>query len=221
MENEVRQRKPIPFSWRLERKWCRNGVWGVFGSISVEREMGKTMNSHKFEGKTEKVLKTVFEMQNTRFSRLKQVAIKSPGQAAKTLKDKIVKIFLSVFCDWKVYPRGSRELSRENLFVPLATRPFTREQVAKINTRACGYSMRLGWPAIVSPKQGNTIFEIFQFLWKQSTFQKHLKHSKIFLCLNQQRLSMWKHILTSTITQMNMAFIEHKLVCCVWISAMR
>ena len=102
------------------------------------------MNSHKFEGKTEKVLKTVFEMQNTRFSRLKQVAIKSPGQAAKTLKDKIVKIFLSVFCDWKVYLRGSRELSRENLCVPLATRPFTREQVAKINTRACGCSMRLG-----------------------------------------------------------------------------
>ena len=103
-------------------------------------------------------------MQNTRFSRLKWVANKSPGLAAKTLKDKIVKNFLSVFRNWKVYPRGSRELSRENLCVPLATGPFTREQVAKINTRACGWSMRLGWPATESPKQGNTIFEIFQFL---------------------------------------------------------
>ena len=103
-------------------------------------------------------------MQNTRFSRLKQVAIKSPGQAAKTLKDKIVKIFLSVFCDWKVYPRGSHELSRENLCAPLMIGPFTRKQVAKINMQARGCSMRLGWPATKLPKQGNTVFEVFQFL---------------------------------------------------------
>ena len=43
---------------------------------------------------------------------------KSPVQAAKTLKVKIVKKFLSVFRDWKVYSRGSRELCRENLCVP-------------------------------------------------------------------------------------------------------
>ena len=103
-------------------------------------------------------------MQNTHFSRLGWVANKSSGQATKTLKDKIEKKFLSVFRDWKVYPRGSRELSRENLCVPLATGPFTREQVAKINMRARDWSMRLGWPATESPKQGNTIFEIFQFL---------------------------------------------------------
>ena len=47
MENEVRQRKPLPFSWRLEKKWCKNGVWGVFGSVLVEKEMGKTVNNHK------------------------------------------------------------------------------------------------------------------------------------------------------------------------------
>ena len=70
-------------------------------------------------------------------------------------------------------------------------------------------------------KTGQHCFWNFHFLWKQNTFQKHLKHSKIFLCLNQQRLSMRKHILSSTITQMNIAFIEHKLVCCVWISTMR
>ena len=75
-------------------------------------------------------------MQNTLFSRLKWVANKSPGLAAKTLKDKIVKNFLSVFRDWKVYPRGSHELSRKNLCVTLATGPFTHEQIAKINTRA-------------------------------------------------------------------------------------
>ena len=86
---------------------------------------------------------------------------KSPRQAAKTLKVRIVKKFLSVFRDYKVYSRGSRELSRENLCVPLTTGPFTREQVAKINTQARGCSMRLGWPAAKSPKQGNTVFEIF------------------------------------------------------------
>ena len=83
-------------------------------------------------------------MQNTRFSRLKQVANKSPGQAAKTLKVRIVKNFLSVFRNYKVYPQGSRELSHENLCVPFMTGPFTRKQVAKTNPRAHGYSMRLG-----------------------------------------------------------------------------
>ena len=108
-----------------------------------------------------KILKTLFETQNTRFSRLKWVANKSPGLAAQTLKDKIVKNVLSVFHNWKVYPRGSHELSRENFCVPLVTGPFTREQITKINMRARGWILRLGWPATESPKQGNNVFEIF------------------------------------------------------------
>ena len=43
--------KTHTFSWRFEKKWCKNGDWdvwhGVFGLDSVEREMGKTVNSHK------------------------------------------------------------------------------------------------------------------------------------------------------------------------------
>ena len=112
-------------------------------------------------------------MQNTRFSRLKWVANKSPGLAAKTLKDKIVKKFLSAFRDWKVYLRGSHKLSRENLCVPLTTGPFTREQVAKINTRARGWSMRLRWPTTESPKQGNTVFEIFFSFCKNKILSKN------------------------------------------------
>ena len=70
----------------------------MFGLVLVEKEMGKTVNSHKnSREKIEKVLKTVFEMQNTRFSRLKQVTSKPPGQAAKTLKYKIVKKFSKCF----------------------------------------------------------------------------------------------------------------------------
>ena len=38
--------------------------------------------------------------------------------------------------------------------------------------------------ASISPSREKDL-EIF-FLQKQNTFQKHLKHSKIFLCLNQQ-----------------------------------
>ena len=48
-------------------------------------------------------------------------------------KTKILKIFLSVFRNWKFYPRGSREVSRKNLCVPLATRPSTCEKVARLS----------------------------------------------------------------------------------------
>ena len=92
-------------------------------------------------------------MQNTRFWRLKWVANKLPELAAKTLKDtNVKKKFLSVFRDWKDYPRGSHELSRENFCVPLMTGPFTREQVTKINTRARGWILQLGWPTTESQK---------------------------------------------------------------------
>ena len=79
------------------------------------------------------------------------------GKPPKHSKSKLWKNFLGVFHDWKVYPWGSRE----NLCVPFAIGPFTCEQVAKINTRSRGCSMRLGWPTTELPKQGNTVFEIF------------------------------------------------------------
>ena len=66
------------------------------------------MHSHKiFERKLKKVLKTdLFAIFATGFNR-EQVAI--------TLKTKILKNFISVFRDRKFYPRGSRDVSRENL----------------------------------------------------------------------------------------------------------
>ena len=115
--------------------------------------MEKTVNSQKKsrEKLKKKIKEIVFETQNMRFSRLRWVTNKSPGQAAKTLKDKIVKNFLSVFRDWKVYPQGSRKLSHENLYVLLAIGPFTRKQVTKINTGACGWISWLELPATESP----------------------------------------------------------------------
>ena len=131
-------------------------------------------------------------MQNMRFSLLKWVANKLPELAAKTLKDKIVKNFLSVFCNWKVYPRESRELSRENLYVTLATGPFTREQVTKINTRARDWISQLGWPATESPKQGNTVFEIFQFFVKKKYFPKAPKTLKNIFVFESTKIEHMK-----------------------------
>ena len=65
-----------------------------------ERYFGEdNEQSLKLEGKLKNFEKLSLKMQNMRFSRLKWVANKSPGLAAKTLKDKIVKNFLIVFCD--------------------------------------------------------------------------------------------------------------------------
>ena len=75
----------------MMQKWSlRSVTWSVWVRFSWERN-GEDKQSQKFEGKTKKVLKAVFETQNTRFLWLKQVTNKSPGQAAKTFKDKIVK----------------------------------------------------------------------------------------------------------------------------------
>ena len=75
--------------------------------ILKEGKTDKKMNSHEMRGKNEKflklVLKKTFIVQNTRFSWLKWVMNKSPHQIAKNSWDKIWKICLSVFRDWKFH----------------------------------------------------------------------------------------------------------------------
>ena len=62
-------------------------TWSVW-----ERYFGEdNEQSLKLEGKLKNFEKLSLKMQNTRFSRLGWVANKSPGQAAKTLKVKIMK----------------------------------------------------------------------------------------------------------------------------------
>ena len=122
--------KPFPlcedWCWDVEEKWSFWDKHGVFGRV-VKR--GRQWIVTKDRGKTQKVLKIDLKKQNTRFSRLSQVASKSP----KHLKHKFWKICLSVFRDWKFYPQGSREVSRKNLCVPLTTGTSNREQVAKLS----------------------------------------------------------------------------------------
>ena len=84
----------------MMQKWSLRSVTrSVWVRFSWERNGEDSEQSQKVKGKTEKVLKIVFETQNTRFSRLKQVANKLLGQVAKTLTVKIGKNFLSVFRD--------------------------------------------------------------------------------------------------------------------------
>ena len=151
----------------MMQKWRLRCVTRSIWSDSVEREMGKIVNSHKNSREnTEKKFKKPSSKCKTRvFRDWNESPTSRQGKPPKRLKTKLWKNFLSVFRDWKVYPRGSRELSHENLYVPLAIGLFTCEQVAKINTQARGWSMRLRWPVTKSPKQGNTVFENFQFFF--------------------------------------------------------
>ena len=62
------------------------------------------------------------KVQNMRFLRLDWVVNKSPSQVAKNSCDKFLKIRLSIFRDWKVHSRVSRETVWVNswLELPLA-----------------------------------------------------------------------------------------------------
>ena len=125
-------RKPIHF---LEDWWRDDEENGGFVNKHGEfgRGMDKTMNSHNKRGKNEKFLKTALKItlkaQDTCFSWLEWVANKSPIQVTKNPCDKIWKICLSVFCDWKVHSR----VSSETFWVKLATGASTREPIAKLS----------------------------------------------------------------------------------------
>ena len=133
MKNVERKRKPIPFSWRLRLKWCKNG-----GSLRVTRwvwerfEMGKTMNSQKCSRENWKRLKTDLFAQNTRFSQLSQVASKSPGPIARTLKIKILKNLSKCFSRLEVLPARKSRGEPQKSLSSLATEPSTRKQVARL-----------------------------------------------------------------------------------------
>ena len=89
-----------------------------------------------------------------------------------------MKNFLSVFRDWKVYLRGSRKLSRENLCVPLATGPFTRKQVAKINTRSRGEARDLDDPRLSRQNRATLFLKFFLAFVKTKYFPKTPKTLK-------------------------------------------
>ena len=91
--------------------------------------------SQNFEGKLKKVLKTDLLCKTRDFRDWFKLRASRQGKSRDSLKPKFLKIFLSVFQDWKFYLRGSREVSHENFCVPLATRPSTHEQVTRLSRK--------------------------------------------------------------------------------------
>ena len=125
--------KPIPF---LEDWWRDNEENGgfvrtrwVWKGEEWTRLWTVTMNEGKMKSFWKTALKMTLKVQNTCFLRLEWVASKSPSQAAKNPCYKFWKICLSVFRDWKVHPR----VSREPFWVKLVTGASTREQVTKLS----------------------------------------------------------------------------------------
>ena len=146
------------------KNFSRKYVTMEIGNGSTEclggRKFREKMNSHKNSRENWKRFKNCSCFCQTRDFR---DLIKSPhSRQFKPPKHSRTKIwkkkFLSVFRDWKVYPRVSRELSRENFWVTLATGPSTREQVAKNDPRRRDWGSRLDLPATKLPKQGKNGF---------------------------------------------------------------
>ena len=123
-------------------KWVTWSIW----EVSDKRE---NEQSHKVRGKTEKYFKNCPHFAKHGFF---AAEVSHQIHPPKHFKPKVLKNFLSVFRDWKSYSRGSHELSRENLCVPLAIGPSTHKQVAKTNPRAHDCGMRLDLPVTKSPK---------------------------------------------------------------------
>ena len=99
-------------------------------------EMRKTMKIRKISRETKKDLKSrhVFAKICDFRDQVKLPASRQ-GKLRNTLKTRFLKIFLRVFCDWKVYPRGIHKFICENLCIPLATGPSTCEQVANMSCK--------------------------------------------------------------------------------------
>ena len=95
------------------------------------------------------------------------VATKSPVQAAKTLKDKRLKIFLSVFRDWKVYPRESRELSLANKSPNMTregateSRDLTYPRLSRQNRAKLGFLKNFRFLTKYFPKTPKTLKNLF------------------------------------------------------------
>ena len=117
MKNQVRQRKPIPFSWRswdvMMQKWSLRSVWVSF---SWERNGEDSEQSQKFEGKTEKVFKNcLWNAKHVFFA----TNISRQGHPPKHFKPKDLKNFVKCFSRLEVsIARESRAEPWKSLCTP-------------------------------------------------------------------------------------------------------
>ena len=120
------------FTWRLVKKWGRISrvcvwTWWYWKRERLTRRWIVTRCKEKMKSFWNQSWKKTIVVQNMGFSRLKWVTNKSP----ETPRDKIWKICLSIFHNWKVHLRGSCEA----FWIHLTTGASTREQVAKLSCK--------------------------------------------------------------------------------------
>ena len=117
MKNQVRQRKPIPFSWRswdvMMKKWS---LRSVRVSFSWERNGEDSEQSQKFEGKTKKVFKNcLWNAKHVFFA----TDISRQGHPPKHFKPKDLKNFVKCFLRLEVsLARESRAKPRKSMRTP-------------------------------------------------------------------------------------------------------
>ena len=146
--------------------------------------MRKTMNSHKkIEGKT-KSLKTapvclkhaIFATETSRQNVARTSRENTLGRKFENFSKCFSRLEGLPASESRAEPRKSLSEPRDWTF---HSRTSRQKWPAKMRLRLATWHTR-EWAA---KTEQNWIFEIFRF-FKQNTFQKHLKHSKIFLCLN-------------------------------------
>ena len=91
------------------------------------------MNNEKCLGENWKGLKTDQVFPKHEIFVIETSRMQVTRTSCQNTKKKTLENFLSVFRDWKFHSQESHKLSRENLCVPLVTRPFTREQIANLS----------------------------------------------------------------------------------------
>ena len=176
--------------------------------ILKEGKIDKKMNSHKMQGKNEKFLKPVLKKDPccakhgifvTKMSR-EQVTRNPTRQNLKNLSKyfsqlegpptRKLRSILSTPRDWSFYPWTSCKLSCKKSKNPDFWKIFLslfcnwdldlpvscKNLLCKLATGACDWLEAWG----ESPEQGCTVFEIFENFQNKNTFQKQLKHFKIF-----------------------------------------
>ena len=140
------------------------------------------MNSHKSSRENWKRFKNFPYFCQTRvFWNWSESPTSREIKPPKYSKIEFWKNFLSIFRDWKVYPRESRELSCENPWVTLATGPSIHKQVAKNEPRPRDWGSRLDLLATESPKQGKNGFLKFSY-FSNKILSKNTKNTQKSFC---------------------------------------
>ena len=118
------------WGWNESKMEVCSRVHGKFESFSGKEE---DEQSEMFEGKLKRFKNWPFMHKTRDFRDWIKSRLSRQVQLPEHLKGKLLKNFLSVFRNWKFPSREGRELSRENLYVPLAIGPSIRKQVANLS----------------------------------------------------------------------------------------